>query len=108
MTTLEKLKRNESVSLKLTAVFDELDKELSEKTSFTERQMNFKKDEDEALIKKFNNKVYSDFNVEILDILLDRFKKKERIYLKTKSVKDREKYMRLKNFFLELSKTRKK
>lgn len=106
-TLTERLKRSREQLLNLTADFVEIEKEIEKmnnQKSFTTRQINFKQADDLELIKKFYRKDFIDYKSEILELLLDRYSKKKRLYEKTKSEKYKVMYMRLKKFFDELSK----
>lgn len=72
--------------------------------------MNFKQDRDNELINKFKNKKYKVFKIDTLELLVGRLRKKEKSLTKIKKEEDlskmKERVLRLKNFFDELSTTK--
>ena len=107
-TIVQKIRKNKQTLLNLVADYDYLEKQLSEnqnssKSTFTKRQMNFKKDDDSSLIRKFKRNDFKEFKIDILEILIERHKKKKRNYEKVKSERSKKLYDILNNFFKEQS-----
>jgi hypothetical protein len=103
---IEQIKMSNEILLNLQLNLKEIDKEISNKQkttqiSFSQRQLNFKKDDDSVLIRKFRDKKYQMYKTEILELLLERNKKKRSNYEKDKSERNKRLYDIIKNFFIE-------
>jgi len=99
---IEQMKVSNEILLNLQLNLNKIENEKKNlKSTFTTRQLNFKKDDDSVLIRKFRDKKFQKYKTEILDILVERNKKKKSNYMKDKSDRNKRLYDIINDFFIE-------